>query len=636
MATCYSRTWKSGKVSWYTKVKDARGVWKPVLLKGVKTDKQAQKLADEIERERERAGHGLPAASPFLGTFAELCAWAYEEHFSKQASQQPDGSRLRQHAGDPEKGTSTWLGALPVRQVTGPKLAEYLSEVEKTPTVRGKPPAPSSINRLRAIFVTVFDLATEHGKWAGPNPAKLTRERSVVKGSHDILQPFEIGPTLDACRPYWRGCLAVGLYAGLRKGEIFALEKRDVNLKDRLLYVRRSHERQTTKGGTHSAVPIHEDLVPFLEEALQSPGPLLFPDAKGKRRSRLVNLPKMIRAALARAGFIERWKLACRRSGCGYRAEVPHGPEEPLQRDCPTCGFRLWPTPHARKIRWHEATRHTCASHTLMGGASLASVQKILRHSSPQITADTYGHLSAGFLGSEINRMRVPAGHTVQTVSKTGETLEPTAARAHAALPECGAPVVRDVPNPDRREGSDVMIQHQNSLEREWSRGVSNPGPMHCERIGGVSTVAPAFARLSQAVGITGTPEVADSTALPPVPPCPGGRGAPMVRKRGLAHQAGKTAYIPGSGRTPEELLTVKQVSERLSVGRMWVRRRIESGELPTVKAHPTAPALIPRLALEDYLRRFPGIVPTAQPEPAGPASRKPTDSERRARKGAA
>ena len=32
---------------------------------------------------------------------------------SKGAGAQPDGARLKTHAGDPDKGTATWLGALP-------------------------------------------------------------------------------------------------------------------------------------------------------------------------------------------------------------------------------------------------------------------------------------------------------------------------------------------------------------------------------------------------------------------------------------------------------------------------------------------------------------------------------------------
>ena len=227
MATWYSRSWPSGKTSWYTKVKDARGKWKPVLLKGVKTEAAAKKLALEIEKERERAGHGLSASAPFTGTFSDLCAWAYDAHFKHQGSPQPDQARLRAHAGNPETGTTTWLGALPVRQVTGPKLAQYFSELSQAVSARGKPYSPGTINRIRAQFATVFEVAKEHGFWVGENPIHSTSAKAEVRASFDILAADEIKPTLDATAPYWRACLAVGILAGLRKGELFGLEKRD-------------------------------------------------------------------------------------------------------------------------------------------------------------------------------------------------------------------------------------------------------------------------------------------------------------------------------------------------------------------------------------------------------------------------
>lgn len=637
MATWYSRTWKSGKVSWYTKVKDARGEWKPRLLKAAKTEAQAKKLALEIERESERAGHGLIASTPYTGTFADLCAWANEAHFKHQGSPQPDASRLKAHAGDPDAGTATWLGALPLRQVTGPKIAQYFTELTESLSPRGKPYSPGSINRIRAQFATVFELAKEHGKWMGDNPVHATKARPEVKASFDILEAHEVAPTLEHTPHYWRGCLATGILTALRKGELFGLEKRDVDLERRVLLVRRSHGRQTTKGGTHAAVPIHEDLIPYLEEWLDTPGPMLFPDTSGKRRSHQVNLPAILQRAMARAGFIERWEYVCRRSGCGFRDEQPQAADQPGKRDCPDCSFRLQATPRARNIRWHEGTRHTLASHALMSGASLASVQAILRHADPRLTIQTYGHLSAGFLGQEVNRVNLPgltrAADGEQTGAKQGETVEPGALLVHSLPGRRGAPMVRARAKGLATGQGKVMNQHQNSLESSWSRGVSNPRPMHCEGNGVLSPVAPPRGTASQVFGFARPGKAPDSTPLPPVPPCPPGRGAPMVRKRGLTHHDPGTAYVAGSGRTAGELLTVQQVADRLAVGRTWVRRRIESGDLPTVKAHRQAPQLIPAQALADYLARFPGIEPPAPPAPPAAA---PTVAPARSRKGAA
>lgn len=641
MATWYSRTWPSGKVSWYTKVKDAAGDWKPVLLRGVKSEPAAKKMAEEMERARQRADHGLPAASPFTGNFAELCAWAHKIHFSKQGSAQPDQSMLRTHAGNPEKGTATWLGALPVRKVTGAKLAQYFSELTERLTVRGKPYSPGAINRVRALFATVFEQAKEHGYWVGDNPVHATSARPEVKASFDILEAHEVAPTLAACDPYWRGCLAVGILAGLRKGEIFGLMKRDVDLKRRALLVRRSHGRQTTKGGTHAAVPIHEDLIPYLEEWLATPGPVLFPNHDGGRRSQHVDLPRILQMAMVRAGFIDRWEYACRRSvggvKCGFRDEQP----TESKRDCPQCGFRLWATPRARSIRWHEGTRHTLASHALMSGAGLASVQAILRHADPRLTIETYGHLSSGFLADEVNRVAIPGlqakpADAEQPAASARHAVEPTPHAVHTAPPRRGAPMVRGGQRAHQQAAVGIMNRHQKGFESEWSRGDLNPRPMHCEGKGGVSAVAPPVGTASQPLANVGTADRVNSTPLPTVTPRPRGRGAPMVRSADSAHHAGRTAYVGGSPQTTEqpagEMFTVQQVADRLSVGRTWVRRRIEAGDLPVVKTHPTAPALVPAAALAAYLERFPGILPAEAPAPA----EAPVVAPARARKGAA
>lgn len=640
MATWYSRTWASGKVSWYTKVKTDHGAWKPVLLRGVKNEAQAKKLALEIEKERERADHGLPAAAPFLGSFAELCAWAWKVHFQHQGSAQPDGSRLKRHAGDPEKGTATWLGALPARKVTGPQLAKYFSELTEALSARGTPYSPGAINRLRAQLATVFEVAKEHGYWAGPNPIHATKARADVQASHDILQAHEVKPTLDATADYWRGCLAVGILAALRKGEIFGLEKRDVDLARRVLLVRRSHGRQTTKGGTHAAVPIHEDLIPYLEPWLTTPGPLLFPGHDGKRRSHQVDLPRILQVAMVRAGFIDHWEYACRRSGCGFRDEQPAAPSQPEKRDCPQCGFRLWATARARDINWHEATRHTMASHALMSGASVASVQAILRHADPRLTIRTYGHLSAGFLQGEVNRIALPglgsAGHTEQAGDIAGEIVEPTPRAVHTGGGQRGAPMVRGAEIAHHRGTGKLMNQHGNSIGSEWSRGVSNPGPMHCERIVEVSAVAPPRGTASQTLVTVHPATEPNSTPLLPVTPRTPGRGAPMVRSNASTHHAGRSASVGGSGRSTEqpadEALTIQQVADRLQVGRTWVRRRIEAGDLATVQPHPTAPRLILVRDLEAYLLRFPGIEPPAPPA----AAAAPVVAPARSRKGAA
>jgi hypothetical protein len=277
----------------------------------------------------------LEAGEPFQGTFAQLCHWAYAVHFEHLRDAKGDLCRIRQHAGDPDASPPrlTWLGALDAHQVTTAELEKYLAELAKTRTERGTLMSSGTINRVRKMFSGVFRLAIQHGIWSGENPA--------TKG----LASHEIAPVLAAAKD-WRGVFAVGLLMGLRRGEIFALRKADVDLERRVLSV----------GST--ARPIPEQLVPHLETALDKlldkPGrALLFPDGRGNKRSGHTDLASVLRSAMVRAGIIAHYDHKCRGKGCGHVEQHYDSGD----RCCPKCNKRLSPYGQARKISFDVACR---------------------------------------------------------------------------------------------------------------------------------------------------------------------------------------------------------------------------------------------------------------------------------------
>lgn len=643
MASVYSRAKKSGGVTWYAKIKQPSGEWKPVALRGVTSKTAAKRLAQEIEQQQERATHGLEPGALFLGTFADLCAWAWRTHFKRLSGCQPDESRFRCHVGDPTAASpepATWLGALPARHVTSHKLTEYLSEVADKPTVRGKPPSAGHVNRLRALFSSVFSLAIEHGKWAGPNPAEKTKARDQAETSHDILAADEIGPVLAEVSPYWRGVFAVGLLAGLRRGEIFALEHRDVDLVRMVIHVRRSHDSETTKGKRARTVPIHPDLLPYLEPWLALSGPILFPDAKGQRRSPNVHLELRLRAAMVRAGIIDHYDHKCRRKGCGVVEQ--HGDD--AERDCPSCGFKLWPVARARHIRFHD-TRHSFASHALMGGADVAAVQKVLGHRDPKLTTNTYGHLLSGYLADEVSRIQIPglartaanASEPEQVLPTSGEPCEPAAMVVHSGAGGRGAGLVRGTEPAMLAAAVGVMIGQETGTESKWSRRGSNSRPMHCESKAETFATFGPVRHGSQPGEIALAPTEAIRHGASPLDTVPVARGASLVHETRPAHQARQNAKAKGAGRigavTPPlvqrpgpantevtgALLTVAQVAERLSVSKDWVYRTVDKGGLAARRIAATRSIRIAEADLDAYLQRFPGIEPPAEPEPAAP-----------------
>lgn len=59
------------------------------------------------------------------------------------------------------------------------------------------------------------------------------------------------------------------------------------------------------------------------------------------------------------------------------------------------------------RIRVHDL-RHVFASHFVMAGGDIFTLQRILGHSTPQLTSDTYAHLSPRHLAGEAERVAYP------------------------------------------------------------------------------------------------------------------------------------------------------------------------------------------------------------------------------------
>lgn len=447
MATVFKRT-DGPRVVWVVKWKNAAGRWVQERT-NCATKAEAREYARELERRADHQRHGLaPADAPSAITFGELLAWydRHHAHLVKSPSRRlTAGKNLAQ------------LNRLPLVEVTTARLEAVLNE-------RAKTLKPETVNSLRAFVHRLFNLASRAGLWTLANPVTRIPRLKVPKRPPSWLRPEEVGLVIPQVPDRWRALFATAVYTGMRRGELVALQKRDVELEgDRpSITVCRSWAADSTKGREVRVIPVHPELVPYLADAInRSPSELVFPRADGSMHSEDINLPGLLRSAMARAGLVKGWVHKCR--WCGFKSEQVSAS---TLRRCPKDGKKLWPAPVRRAERFHDL-RHTTATLLLKAGAPLAMVQRLLGHSDPAITTEVYGHLEAEDARPHLERLTFPSPAPVVNVLPL------------AANGPHGAPVVRNF-----LERSPGTMASAAKVEGPWALGPAfllakkqGPGP---------------------------------------------------------------------------------------------------------------------------------------------------------------
>jgi len=236
-----------------------------------------------------------------------------------------------------------------------------------------------------------------------PEPRPRDEGAARSEAPPDFLRFEEVAPVIAQVPPQHFHRFVTTLYTGMRKGELRALRKSDIDWSLKAIWVRRSGMRDTTKGGHEKPIPIHPDLEPVLREAVDtSASDLVFPAPGGGMLRDDFKFAVILRRAMARAGIVEGYLHVCRKKGCGYEEKAADNRE----RKCPDHGVRLWPKPVVRRLTFHHL-RHTAGSLFLMSGVPLEVVQKMLRHNDPKITSGVYGHLLMSYQRDAIGKARL-------------------------------------------------------------------------------------------------------------------------------------------------------------------------------------------------------------------------------------
>lgn len=358
----------------YAKWKDNTGVWRSKPLPGVAT--LAKALAEAVRLEATLADrHGeptrnVPTCTPETsvpgakveaqGTFktvAQLMAW-WCDQFVSARSKQPTASRLEKHF------IRDVIGSMAVSSFTHMDATRFLHRKQNDEKL-----SSSSVNHLRSMLRSAFKEAIEHGHFAGDNPILKTKKRKGTQTSErEWIRPEEVQPFLDAVAktsPQWLNVIAFTLFTGLRKGEVFGLRVSDVDLNDQTIRVQRSWDSNTTKSGKIAHIPIADACMPYIRAALKRSqalnSDLVFPNDKGEMHSRFVDVADAVRRSAKAAG---------------------------IKRD----------------LDFH-CLRHSCASILADKGIPMHIIQRVLRHSSIEVTNRTYSHIQSGALKDAVNRI---------------------------------------------------------------------------------------------------------------------------------------------------------------------------------------------------------------------------------------
>lgn len=259
------------------------------------------------------------------------------------------------------------LGTMRAAEVT----TKHVDNMVATLTAEGY--AGSSVRSALASLSKVYNWAAKTGLIDCANPVKGT-ERPPTVTSLEFLSKDEVARLLEwlerasqsfVASPTTRSLHAIVafcLYTGTRKGEAMGLRWQDVQLDAGRVDVLRSYAA-TPKSGKSRHVPLNPELTRLLRLWRDRPdrgddGGLVFPvEGRMGRREEVLEL------------------------GAVYVAAGVKRPAKP----------------------WH-CLRHTFASHFMMSGGNILTLQKLLGHSTLTMTM-VYSHLAPDFIAGEVARM---------------------------------------------------------------------------------------------------------------------------------------------------------------------------------------------------------------------------------------
>jgi integrase len=318
----------------------------PTYEGGFRTKAEAERRLVLLRAEAMNRRVGAAADPRLSPTLAELAGPWLERRKATHKAAAEDGYRWHKHL-------APWVGHLQPDAVDHARIRAFaeakLQEGLSSGTVR------VCVAVLSSLYVDLQERGLARTNPGRNLPRSLAR---LIRPSHDPrTTPFlerleDVRRVLLALDGSLQVGFALGAFAGLRPGEAFALRWPQADLQARRIHVRES-VTGSTKDKDSRAVPILDSLRPLLQAwHLKTGGtgllcpPLRCDGSKIDKGTRGAALREVLQ------------RLDLQRPGLG----------------------------------WYECTRHTFASHWVMGGGTLEELKEILGHYSIVMT-ERYAHL---------------------------------------------------------------------------------------------------------------------------------------------------------------------------------------------------------------------------------------------------
>lgn len=188
-----------------------------------------------------------------------------------------------------------------------PKMLEaFVTARSRSTSKRSKQRVKATtVNRDIACLKVLFRKAEE---WdvIESSPARSVKMLKETPNPPRLLDPDEVLGLIEAMPDHQRAMIVCVVYAGLRRGELFHLRWRDVDLKQMEINVI-SRDGSRTKSGKSRRVPLNPELADALRKHPRHiTSPYVFCNADGKPYD---NINKALRSAAQRAGIEDGIKL---------------------------------------------------------------------------------------------------------------------------------------------------------------------------------------------------------------------------------------------------------------------------------------------------------------------------------------